>query len=49
MIGEGAKLTRGRREWTKLEERRAREDRQAAFRTDTTGRAVIRRGHFWLG
>ena len=46
---QGAKLARGRREWTKLEERRAREDRQAAFRADTTGRAVIRRGHFWLG
>ena len=49
MIGEGAKLARGRREWTKLEERRIRDERQAAWRADTTGKAVIRKGHFWLG
>ena len=49
MIGEGAKLSRGRREWTKLEERRIRDERQAAWRADTTGKAVIRKGHFWLG
>jgi len=40
MIGEGAKFARGRREWTKLEERRIREERQAAWRAETTGRAV---------
>ena len=49
MIGEGAKLSRGRREWTKLEERKIRDERQAAWRADTTGKAVIRKGHFWLG
>ena len=49
MIGEGAMVARGRREWTKLEERRMRDERQAAWRADTTGRAVVRKGHFWLG
>ena len=49
MIGEGALVARGRREWTRLEERRMRDERQAAWRADTTGRAVVRKGHFWLG
>ena len=49
MIGEGAMVARGRREWTRLEERRMRDERQAAWRADTTGRAVVRKGHFWLG
>ena len=49
MIGDGAKMARERREWGRLEEKRARDDRQAAWRAEFTGKAVIRRGHFWLG
>ena len=49
MMGDGAKMARERREWGRLEEKRARDERQAAWRAEVPGRAVIRRGHFWLG
>ena len=35
--------------WGRLEEMRAKNERQAAWRAATTGREVVRRGHFWLG
>merc|ERR1719319_1723467 len=48
MVGEGAAKARGRREWGRMEEMRMRREREAAWRADTTGREVVRRGRFWL-
>ena len=49
MVGEGAAMARGRRQWSSFEEMRMRREREAAWRAETTGREVVRRGHFWLG
>ena len=49
MMGDGAKMARGRRQWGRLEEMRAKNEREAAWRAATTGREVVRRGQFWLG
>ena len=46
MVGEGAAMARGRREWGRVEEARMRREREAAWRADTTGREVVRRGRF---
>ena len=48
MVGEGAAMARGRRQWGRMEEERMRREREAAWRADTTGREVVRRGRFWL-
>ena len=48
MVGEGAAMASKRRQWGKLEEARMRREREAAWRAETTGREVIRRGQFWL-
>ena len=48
MVGEGAAMARGRRKWGRVEEARMRREREAAWRADTTGREVVRRGRFWL-
>ena len=48
MIGEGAAMARGRRQWGRMEEERMRREREAAWRAATTGREVVRRGRFWL-
>ena len=48
MVGEGAAMARGRRQWSSFEEMRMRREREAAWRAETTGREVVRRGQFWL-
>ena len=48
MVGEGAAMASKRRQWGKMEEARMRKEREAAWRAETTGREVIRRGQFWL-
>ena len=49
MMGDGARMARGRREWGRMEEMRARMEREAAWRAATSGQEVVRRGQFWLG
>ena len=40
MVGEGAAMARGRRQWSSFEEMRMRREREAAWRAETTGREV---------
>ena len=49
MMGDGARMARGRRELGRMEEMRARMEREAAWRAATSGQEVVRRGQFWLG
>ena len=49
MMGDGARMARGRRQWGRMEEMKAKNEREAAWRAATTGREVVRRGQFWLG
>ena len=49
MMGEGARMARGRRQWGRMEEMKAKNEREAAWRAATTGKEVVRRGQFWLG
>ena len=48
MVGEAAAMARKRRQWGKFEEARMRKEREAAWRAETTGKQVVRRGQFWL-
>ena len=42
MMGDDARMARGRREWGRME-------REATWRAATSGQEVVRRGQFWLG
>ena len=46
MMGEGARMARGRRQWGRMEEMKAKNEREAAWRAATTGKEVVRRGQF---
>ena len=48
MVGEGAAMASKRRQWGRMEEARVRREREVAWRAETTGREVVRRGQFWL-